>query len=141
MRHVLVPVDRSAPAARALEYALEEYSDSPITVLHVINPSEVTISMHVEGSAYADALRDRAREAAEQLLADVTETAAARGATVRTAVEIGSPARAIPDYAERNDVTHIVIGNHGRRGASRVLLGSVAETVARRSPVPVTIVR
>jgi len=44
-------------------------------------------------------------------------------------------------YAEDLDVDHIVMDSHGRSGASRVLLGSVAETVTRRSPVSVTIVR
>ncbi|MDZ7731027.1 MAG: universal stress protein [Natrialbaceae archaeon] len=38
-------------------------------------------------------------------------------------------------------VDRIVIGSHGRTGLSRVLLGSVAEEVARRAPIPVTIVR
>jgi nucleotide-binding universal stress UspA family protein len=33
------------------------------------------------------------------------------------------------------------MGSHGRKGVSRLLLGSVAETVIRRSPVPVTVVR
>jgi len=33
------------------------------------------------------------------------------------------------------------MGSHGREGVSRILLGSVAETVMRRSPVPVTVVR
>ena len=44
-------------------------------------------------------------------------------------------------YAEENDIDHIVVGSHGRGGVSRMLLGSVAETVARRSSVPVTIIR
>ncbi|MFT4884680.1 MAG: nucleotide-binding universal stress UspA family protein [Natronomonas sp.] len=35
----------------------------------------------------------------------------------------------------------MVVGSHGRDGISRVLLGSVAETVVRRSPVPVTVIR
>ncbi len=35
----------------------------------------------------------------------------------------------------------IVIGSHGRTDGSRILLGSVAEKVVRRSPVPVTVVR
>ena len=49
--------------------------------------------------------------------------------------------REIIGFAEDNDVSHIVIGSHGRTGASRVLLGSVAQTVVRRAPTPVTVVR
>jgi len=35
----------------------------------------------------------------------------------------------------------IVMGTHGRRGVSRLLLGSVAESVARTAPCPVLLVR
>jgi nucleotide-binding universal stress UspA family protein len=47
----------------------------------------------------------------------------------------------IVTYADENDVDHVVLGSHGRKGLTRVLLGSVAEAVVRRSPVPVTVVR
>ncbi|WP_412781655.1 universal stress protein, partial [Aeromonas diversa] len=63
------------------------------------------------------------------------------GRAVRTVIEHGDPSRMIISYTETHDVDRIVLGSHGRSGLSRVLLGSVAETVARRSPVPVTIVR
>jgi nucleotide-binding universal stress UspA family protein len=53
----------------------------------------------------------------------------------------GDPANEIVAYAEETDVDHIVVGSHGRSGLSRVLLGSTAEKVVRRSPVPVTVVK
>ena len=53
----------------------------------------------------------------------------------------GNPPRAIIHYADENEVGHIVIGSHGRTGVSRFLLGSTAETVVRRSAVPVTMIR
>jgi len=63
------------------------------------------------------------------------------GGPIETAVVVGRPAREIVRYADDHDIDQIVMGSHGRDRASRVLLGSVAETVARRAPVPVTIVR
>jgi nucleotide-binding universal stress UspA family protein len=62
-------------------------------------------------------------------------------AAVETATVLGRPARAIVEYAEEEVVDAIVIGSHGRDGVARLLPGSVAETVVRRSPVPVTVVR
>jgi len=56
-------------------------------------------------------------------------------------MRVGRPARAIEECAEEAAVDHVVIGSHGRDGIARILLGSVAETVVRRSPVPVTAVR
>lgn len=61
--------------------------------------------------------------------------------SVETDVEVGDPAQSIVEYADTNDADHIVIGSHGRQGVARFLLGSVAETVVRRSVVPVTVVR
>ena len=66
----------------------------------------------------------------------------AEGSTVvlERAVEGGKPTRVIVDYAEDEFIDHVVMGSHGRQGVSR-LLGSVAKTVVRRSPVPVTVTR
>lgn len=50
---------------------------------------------------------------------------------------IGDPAKTIVKFAERNDVDLIVMGSHGATGLVRVLMGSVAEEVVRRSPIPV----
>lgn len=52
-----------------------------------------------------------------------------------------SPAPAILDYAAEEDVDLIVTGTHGRRGITRLVLGSVAEEVVRLSQRPVLTVR
>ena len=53
------------------------------------------------------------------------------------AVTFGDPAQAILDTAKERGADLIVMGTHGRRGLSHVLLGSVAERIVRLSPVPV----
>lgn len=53
----------------------------------------------------------------------------------------GYPADEILDYARANAIDLIVMGTHGRRGINRVVLGSIAEEVVRRSEVPVMTVR
>lgn len=50
---------------------------------------------------------------------------------------IGDPANQIVEFAEKRGVDLIVMGSHGMTGLLRVLMGSVAEGVVRRSPVPV----
>lgn len=138
-KHVLVPVDGSTRSREALEFALEEYPDGELTVLHAISPATaVAVS---EPAVWDEGLAERKREEAEGLLEEMRETAADRDRQVRTELLHGDAARAIVEYAGENDVDRIVIGSRGRSGFSRVLLGSVAETVVRRSPVPVTVVR
>lgn len=51
------------------------------------------------------------------------------------------PAKGIVEEAERLGVNHVVVGTHGRKGLEHLVLGSVAEKVAREAKVPVTIVR
>jgi nucleotide-binding universal stress UspA family protein len=52
----------------------------------------------------------------------------------------GEPAVAILTFAERDGIDWIVMGTHGRSGARRWALGSVAERVVRRAPCPVIVI-
>jgi nucleotide-binding universal stress UspA family protein len=54
---------------------------------------------------------------------------------------VGYAPSTILDYAEGNEVDLIVIATHGRTGLERMLLGSVAERVVRRSPAPTFVVK
>jgi nucleotide-binding universal stress UspA family protein len=139
--HVLVPVDDSDQAVQALEYAVETDPDASITALHVVDPSAIGPAMSIEGAAtYGDVLEAHEGNA-EALLADMRERAADSGLRIETEYVIGEVGRSIVDYIEDHDIDHVVIGSHGRSGATRVLLGSVAESVTRRSRVPVTVIR
>jgi len=141
--HHLVPIDGSKQSTKALEYAVSVFPDVETTILHAIDPME---THYGEGQlVHSEAEYERIQQQAAELLADAEDLAREYDAnvTTTTAVEWGPnrPADAILDYVEDNDVDHVIMGSHGRSGISRVLLGSVAETVARRSPAPVTVVR
>lgn len=134
-------MDGSPQSADALKYALREFADDDITVLHVINPIEAGYGGTVTTPGSSEEWYEAESEAAEGLFESAQELADEYGVTLTTAVETGPPARTVVEYAEENDVDQVVVGSHGRTGVSRLLLGSVAETIVRRSPVPVTIVR
>jgi len=139
--HVLVPVDGSPQAWAALEYALAEHDDDRITLLTVINPMEAGYSAETALPSAAEAWYDAAKEAAQERFDEAAELAADAGVPIDTALEVGRPSRVVVDYADEQGVDHIVMGSHGRKGVSRILLGSVAEAVVRRSPIPVTVIR
>ncbi|MFO7925089.1 MAG: universal stress protein [Halobacteriota archaeon] len=141
-RNVLVPVDDSKRSLKALEFAIENVPDASVTALHVIDPRSFS-AKGIESGITTDVaqLRETRERAAETLIEKIRGRGEELGSKIDTAIETGKPAREIVSYAEEHDVDQIVIGSHGRTGASRVLLGSVAETVVRRSPVPVTVVR
>lgn len=138
---ILVPIDGSEQAWTALDYVLRERSEDEIVVLHVINPMEGVYATDAMGGDYWEGWYDNAEDRAAGLFEEARDRASERGVAIETAKETGQPSQAIVDYAGAHDVDHIVIGSHGRSGVSRILLGSVAETVVRRADVPVTVVR
>ncbi|RQG95489.1 universal stress protein [Natrarchaeobius chitinivorans] len=145
--NVLVPVDGSPLSIQALEFALEEYDDASIVALHVLDPSDpgysstTEVDVRTEPAYGSEEWYERAGEEEERIFDEAREAAAEYDVEITTDGVVGEPAREIVDYAEERDVDHVVMGSHGRTGITRVLLGSVAEMVVRRSPVPVTVVR
>ena len=131
---VLVPIDGSASAHAALSEAIElaKQTDAAVHLVHVVDTGLVTGD--VDGGLVLEALE----EAGEQAL-DIASDRVAQSAvtTVEASVVSGSPSTAICAYADERDVDAIVMGTHGRTGVERVLLGSVAEGVIRRSELPV----
>lgn len=138
-QRILVPFDGSDSSKAALDRALEENPDAEITVLNALESTELAYG-GVQGSA-AESLTDAQREEAEELFEQAEERAAAYDASVWTALEVGPPGEVIVEYAEEHDVDHIIMGSHGRSGLSRIVVGSVAETVVRNAPITVTIAR
>jgi len=139
--HVLVALDGSPLADDALAHALAVY-DCRLTVLNIVTPLDA--GMAEGGVLEADTERQAAaRERAELLIEQARTAATESDRTVETAVETGDPAEAIVEYAERNDIDHIVMGSHGqdRHAVSRRLLGTVSTDVIGESPVSVTVIR
>lgn len=135
---VLVPVDGSEMADKALEYALEVHGDAEITVLFVAGePSPMM--WKALSVAMDEGIGDAAREHAEEIFGAAREMAAAYDVELDTAIATGSPAQQIVDRAE--DFDAVVIGSHSGDLQSRLFVGNVAERVFKRSPVPVTVVR
>ncbi|WP_336025260.1 universal stress protein [Halobellus salinisoli] len=137
--HVLVPVDGSPQSVQALRFVATEWEDVHVTLLHVINPVKRGYRASVLPSGSEDWYQE-AKADAEEILEEA-RTAFGRDDGVTTKTEVGRPAATIVEVAQEPEIDHVVVGSHGRRGVSRLILGSVAEHVARRSPVPVTIVR
>lgn len=142
--HVLVPIDGSEQAWRALDHALEQFAGERVTALTVVDPME-GVYADMEGGYFSHETYDEAIDAGEDRCAAARERAEQAGVldgtTFETVVEVGRPTDEILAYIEDNDVDHVVMGSHGRSGVSRIIFGSVAETVTRRAPVPVTIIR
>ena len=136
---VLVAYDGSPPARKAVEYAVAEHPDEELVLLRVVEAADGSTGAGI--GLVKEKLRELREKSETDVSADVDELLEPDAVDVRIETTVGKPAREIVAFAEAHDVDQIVVGNHGRAGASRVLLGSVAEEVVRRAPVPVTVVR
>lgn len=147
-KSILVAVDGSAPSNAGFKsaLALAGDQDARLIVLHVIDSSAAVVGF--EGGyvppSYTETLYAGLRKSGEATLAKAT--AAAQSVHVRAEPMLvdsrGEPvARAILRAARKAKADLIVIGTHGRRGLSRVLMGSDAEQVVREATMPVLLVR
>ncbi|WP_340097675.1 universal stress protein [Salinibaculum salinum] len=141
VERILVPVDGSEQADEACELVFEEFPDATLVLLHVINPAEASYGAQASVPSFSEEWYEEEKGRAKKIFEDIEQRAGEHGVAVEHAVEVGKPSQIIVDFAEEHDIDHIVMGSHGRQGVSRILLGSVAETVMRRSLVPVTVVR
>ena len=142
IERVLVPVDGSEQGLEATEFVVEEFPEATMVLLHVIDPARETSYPSATLPSFSEEWYEREKARAEELFEEIEELVGEE-ATVERVTEVGKPTDVIVDFAgdEDNDIDHVAMGSHGRKGVSRLLLGSVAETVIRRSPVPVTVVR
>jgi len=142
VERVLVPVDGSEQGLAAAEFVVEEFSGATMVLLHVIDPARETSYPSATLPSFSEEWYEREKARAEDLF-DEIEAVVGEEVAVERATEVGKPTDVIVDFAGDgdNDIDHVAMGSHGRKGVSRLLLGSVAEAVVRRSPVPVTVVR
>jgi nucleotide-binding universal stress UspA family protein len=85
--------------------------------------------------------RNRSFELAELLVAKTAEELEAAGFRTSVRTLDTDPAHAIIGSARDWGADLIVLGSHGRRGLERLILGSVADSVVRRAPCSVHVVR
>ena len=139
IKRILVPTDFSEPAESALKWAttLAREFDADIYLLHVV-PEPYTYPLGGELSAMplGDILTQAEQSASERLheLAAETQLPPNR-VVIRSA--IGSPVEQIVETIAGERIDLVVLGTHGRGMVGHFLIGSVAERVVRRSPVPV----
>ena len=141
LARLLVPMDDSEHAGHALEYALDNHPDADITVLHVVGVPSMLMGEAV-GLSLEDDISDAAADRATPVFERAREIADDRGREINTIVGIGHPARNIIDRGADYDT--IVLGAHGEdwsRATRRYLVGNITETVSKRAPVPVIVVR
>lgn len=140
-KRILVPVDGSETSNRAVVAALQMARESGGRVRFVHALDELA---YLTGYEYSADLLQAARDQGARVLEDAQAMAhsanvPADGRLVETAGRrLGE---LVAEEARQWEADLVAVGTHGRRGMSRILLGSGAEQVLRLAPVPVLAVR
>lgn len=140
-KNILVPVDFSEYAEHALDYAilLAAKLDAKVHLLNVIGIPALGVpelGLALSASMMDSLVKDN--QAALDKLANARRTKAPIGEVM---LRTGDARDVIIRACEEINADLIVMGTHGRRGVSRALLGSVAESIVRTAPCPVLTIR
>jgi len=144
-QRILVPVDGSQTSELALREAVQLAGNQKAELRIVYVLEDIVPIWDVE-LLNINEIRQAVRETGQRILKKADAAARAGGVKVQTTLVEASPpgaraASTIVEEAKAWPADLIVIGTHGRRGVDHLLMGSVAEGVARISPVPVMLIR
>jgi nucleotide-binding universal stress UspA family protein len=136
MRTILVPTDFSCSSANAFAIAasLAREAGAQVILLHVLSEptfAEGTGLVPFDPAMYRDEMREKLEHQAVYC----------PGLPLEQRLAQGKPIPEILQVARECQCDLIVMGTHGSSGLRRLLLGSVAEGVARKAPCPVLSVR
>ncbi len=143
IQRILVAFDDSDPAIGALHFAVSLGSGAGSVVIccSAVATGQLVDNAAIYGCDPAPYVRE-AREAAFSRLEAETKTGgAAQLRHIERIIVEGYAPDAVLAAAAEHKADIIVCGSHGRRGIRRLMLGSVAESLIRRSAVPVAVVR
>jgi nucleotide-binding universal stress UspA family protein len=143
-RTILVAVDGSNISSFGLEEAISLATElgATLCVLHVIE--QFLLTRGLDSPDFVEGLLEALRDTGKKILAEAVNEAEQVGVTTRSmfAEAIGGPvADTIIEQAKQCGADMIVLGTHGRRGMSRLVMGSDAERVIQKATVPVMLVR
>lgn len=137
-KKIMAPIDFSENSPKVLQSAVEvaEKFEAALSVVFVVQSFEDYSGFfvpHMPISQFEQEMVASAEEKMESFLAENLKS----DVPYNSAVLQGDVAERITEYAEKNDISMIVMGTHGYKGLEKVLFGSIAEKVVKTSPCPV----
>jgi len=136
---IVVATDFSESSLVAVETAFNLALDGShdLYLLHVLEPPVINDPMGV----YHPAITQMVESAQDQLKSLVPDSLKEEVEVKPVVLTESGAAKSIADFAEEKDADLIIVGTHGRTGLSRMLLGSTAESLLRRAPCKVLVVK
>lgn len=139
-RHIVAPTDFSEPSQQALDAAVDLAATfgAKLTIVHTF---EIPWYAYAGQASIPVDCISSLEETARMMLSGTLEHVRRRIPDATAELRTGVPWEQTVAAVEEIGADLVVMGTHGRSGIAHALIGSVAEKVARHSPVPVLTIR
>lgn len=139
---ILIPVDGSANALRAVEYAIglvAALKEPPQLLLLNVqwNVAAGNVKLFIDQKTIDDYYREQGAAALQAARAALDAAAL----PYQYHISVGTPAEAIAQYADGQRVDQIVMGRQGQGGLQALLVGSVVHKVLHLTSCPVVLIK
>ena len=140
-KKILFPVDLSESSPKLVPYVttMAEKFGAEIHLLFVARVFQYFSGIYVPHPSISK-FEDEIVEGAKKRLKEFTEENFSGLPGTKAEVIAGDISEEILKYTESKGIDLLILGTHGRKGLEKVVFGSVAERVAKASPVPVLLV-
>ena len=132
---IIVPIDFLEHTDQIIEYAvyIAKKFDSKLHIIHVVEPPPSYVGYEYPSLGSFD---EEMTELAEKMMQELIDKNQNTLAGCEQKIIKGDIIDSIIQYTEEANGDLIIIGTHGRKGLSKMWLGSVAERVIKRAPCP-----
>jgi len=142
---ILVCLDGSKLAEQIVPYVAEQAAKfgSSLVLFQAVSMSAIPAPTGIESVPVAvpDTMLRDAELAAMDYLSGLAAPLRDRGLKVQCVTMIGHPAETIVGYADENRFDLVALATHGRSGLKRMVFGSVADYVVRKSGLPILLIK
>ncbi|MFQ5508670.1 MAG: universal stress protein [Leptospirillia bacterium] len=132
---ILFPTDFSEHAAHAQRYALSlaRQFEAELHIIHVVQLFSYVVDFGMDNSEQYE----KVQATLQKMMDELTDSLADEPIPINGELVQGDPVGEIIRIAREENSNLIVMGTHGRTALEHMLIGSVAEKVVRKAPVPV----
>jgi len=142
MRKILVPVDGSENALRALSYALKLAEENRAIGLHLLTVhQEPIIYGEIQVYVSREKMEELQRNHSMDILQPAVDAAKAAGVSYTSEILVGDTASMIVKRADELNCDGIVMGTRGMSAVGNLVMGSVATKVVHLTKLPVTLIK
>ena len=140
-KKILFPVDLSESSPKIVPFVttMAQKFDSEIHLLFVARVFEYFSGIYVSDPSISR-FESEIVEGAEKRLDEFTEENFKNLPDTKATVASGDISEEILKYIQSREIDLLIMGTHGRKGLEKIVFGSIAERVAKTSPIPVLLI-